>query len=226
MSMVTFVAPVPGGLVERMLSIPRVTVLAIFVTNSHVVMAEGVTVNQSIDQYSVTSEIHGDSLSQVHGALSVNQAAGDSNAQSNSRAIAVTQDGGVAIAYTIDGQSVDMSQAVMPDVAVSRISDRAFNGTSGLISINQASGVSNIQLNAFAIAMSINAELSDSTLADTHSDAPVIAPDNALPVNTTREAHIDDTSFVGASGIVQLNQISGTGNVTSNRFEMSMGQAN
>ncbi len=212
--------------IARVIFLNTIVGLAGFVAVGHEVVAEGVSVSQSAEQYGVTSEIYGDSLSQVHGALSVNQAAGDGNAQNNSRAIAVAHDGGVAIAYTFDQQDVGMNPADIPDVAVSRISDHAFNGTSGLLSINQASGASNRQLNAFAMAMSISGELSDATLAETHSGVPVIAPDNVLPVNTTRAAHIDDTAFVGASGIVQLNQTSGTGNVTSNRFEISMGQAN
>lgn len=175
-----------------------------------------------LEQTMSTTEIHGDSLSEVHGVLGVNQAAGDANAQSNSRAIALSLDGGVAIAYTFDKQVVDLNEVVIPDVAVSRIGDHAFNGTSGLISINQASGVQNMQLNAFAMAMSINGELSDATLSETHSDAPVSWPDNPAPVSTQREAHVENTAFVGATGIVQLNQASGSGNIASNRFEMSM----
>ncbi len=206
------------------LLVTEVTFVVFALTRS--AMAEDVSVNQLLEQYSVISEISGDSLSQVHGALSINQAAGDGNAQNNSRSIALTQDGGIAIAYTYDKQDVDMSQAEFPDHAVSLISDNAFNGTTGVISINQVSGASNIQLNAFATAMSINGELSDITLAETHSNVPVAGPEIELPVNTTRAAHIDSTAFVRASGLVQLNQTSGSGNVTSNRFEMSMGNPN
>ncbi|NIP53262.1 MAG: hypothetical protein GWO08_11370 [Gammaproteobacteria bacterium] len=107
---------------------------------SHMTMADEFSVNQSVEQYSAVSEIYGEAISQAHGAFSVNQASGDGNAQNNSRAIAVTQEAGVAIAITVNKQAVEMSMAAMPDEAISRISDNAFNGTSGLIAINQASG--------------------------------------------------------------------------------------
>ena len=174
------------------------------------------------EQYTATSEIVGDSLSQVHGTLSVNQAAGDSNAQSNSRAIAVSQESGLAIAYTYDKQSVDMNQVTIPDVAVTRISDQAFGGAGGLISINQASGAQNMQLNAFAMAMNITGELSDASLAGTLADAPVALPGSTVPSDTQRAALIDSTAFTGATGVVQINQAAGSGNVAFNRFEMSM----
>lgn len=199
-------------------SLFRISAAAMFATFCGSATAQ----EPGLGQTMATTEIYGDSLSQVHGGLGVNQAAGDANAQSNSRAIAMSLDGGVAIAYTFDKQDIDLNQVVMPDVAVSRIADNAFNGTSGLISINQASGVQNVQLNAFAMAMSINGELSDVTLAETHSDAPVNWPDSPVPVTTQREAHVENTAFVGATGIVQLNQASGSGNIASNHFEMSM----
>lgn len=187
-------------------------------------IAQGVVNPLMADQYTTASEIDGDSLSQIHGVLGVNQAAGDSNAQSNSRAIAVSQDGGVAIAYTFDKQSVDLNESAIPEVALSRIGENAFNGTSGLISVNQASGVQNMQLNAFAMAMNINGELSDTDLAGTLSDTPVDWPESAVPSNTQRAAIIDSTAFVGATGVVQLNQTAGSGNIASNRFEMSVGE--
>ncbi len=192
---------------------------------SSVANADGVTVLQEADGYSAISEIYGDSLSQMNGALSVNQAAGDSNAQNNSRAIAVTQDGGVAIAYIFDKQSVEMNGADIPDVAISRISDQAFSGVNGLIGISQASGVQNRQLNAFAMAISVSGAVSDLTLAETYADAPVVLPENPQAVTASRTARIENTTFIGAAGVVQINQTSGSGNVNLNRIEMSTGNA-
>lgn len=187
-------------------------------------MAEEFTANQSVEQYSAVSEIYGEAISQVHGALSVNQASGDGNAQNNSRAISVTQ-GGVAVAITVNKQAAEMSMADMPDEAISRISDNAFSGTSGLIAINQTTGANNMQFNGVAIAMSIQGELSDAALAQTHSNTSLGDPGDLLPVNTIRAAEIDSTAFSGASGVIQINQSSGMGNVSSNLFELSMGQA-
>lgn len=202
--------------------VPAIITAVLSVVLSCPAVAAEVMVDLTAEQYTATSEIFGDSLSQVHGALSVNQAAGDSNAQSNSRAIAVSQEGGIAIAYTYDKQSVDMNQVTSPDVAVTRISDQAFSGAGGLISINQASGEQNMQLNAFAMAMSITEELSDASLAGTLTDAPVNLPVSTVPSTTQRAAQIDSTAFGGATGIVQVNQTAGSGNIAFNRFEMSM----
>lgn len=191
----------------------------------HMAAAEEPSINQSVEQYSAVSEIYGGAISHAHGALSVNQASGDGNAQNNSRAIAVTQDGGVAVAYTMNSQVVTLNQTSFPDTAVSRISDQAFNGVSGLISVNQASGAQNRQLNAFAMALSINGELSDASLAKTYTEATVAEPDGISPLNSVRSVDVDSTAFVGAGGIVQINQASGLGNATSNRFEISVGHA-
>ncbi|NIP53263.1 MAG: hypothetical protein GWO08_11375 [Gammaproteobacteria bacterium] len=73
--------------------------------------------------------------------------------------------------------------------------------------------------------MSIQGELSDAALAQTHSDTSLGEPGDLLPVNTVRSVEIDSTAFNGASGVIQINQSSGLSNASSNLFELSMGQA-
>lgn len=168
-----------------------------------------------------TSEITGEALGQLRGVVGVNQAAGDMNLQSNSRAIAVSSGDGVAIANTIDRQQPGSNQAAMPEVAVTRIGENALAGAHGLIGINQVIGVQNAQLNAFALATSSNGGLSDAALAATLAE-PTVATESTDFVNTSRQVHVDNTALSGATGVVQLNQTAGTGNISSNRIEMSM----
>jgi hypothetical protein len=168
-----------------------------------------------------SSEISGQSLSHVHGIVRVNQAAGDSNVQNNSTAIANSQTG-VALSKVINKQQVGSDQAVMPDVMVTGIGDNALRGARGLVSINQVSGGQNRQANTLSIAISHNGEVSDSSLADTRPDVPVNRPDSSSHANTRREASIGGSAFAGASGIVQVNQVAGMGNTSSNRVEMSV----
>jgi len=168
------------------------------------------------------SEINGKALSNVSGALGVNQAAGDGNAQANSRAIAVSQGQGVAIAYVGTAQASESNSFAMPDVAIARIADTAFQNVSGLISVNQAGGVSNMQLNTFVLSRSINGEVSDAALADTLADATAASGEGSSSSSSRRIAEVESGAFSGASGVVQLNQAAGSGNLTSNRFEMSL----
>jgi len=45
--------------------------------------------------------------------------------------------------------------------------------------------------------------------------------------NTIRQASVEKTAFVGASGLVQINQLAGSGNATANNFavRVSLGGA-
>lgn len=167
------------------------------------------------------SEIDGMALTNVTGSVSVNQAAGDGNAQANNRAIAISQGEGVAIAYVVTEQGRSANHFDMPDIAIARISDSAFQNATGLISVNQAGGVSNTQMNTFVLSGSINGEISDAALAETLADATVGLDEEGSSSMTRRTADISSGAFSGASGIVQLNQAAGSGNLTSNRFEMS-----
>lgn len=209
-----------NGIRSMTASLQRVIVLLLLAqlspTPGYAGDALPVTVNPALAE----SEIHGMALSNVSGVVSVNQAAGDGNAQANSRAIAVSGEQSVALAYVVTGQSSMDNNFSMPEVAITRISDSAFQNSSGLLSVNQAGGVSNLQLNTFVLSGSINGEVSDAALAETLTDAAAVPVEGASSTSR-RSAMIEGGAFVGASGVVQLNQAAGSGNLTSNRFEMS-----
>jgi hypothetical protein len=87
----------------------------------------------------------------AHGLLSINQASGDQNRQSNTMRVeiadmAVSSDD--VLAATVSGQPAAPRPAVNPtgrrEVG---ISEGAFNGANGIVQINQAAGMQNVTAN-------------------------------------------------------------------------------
>ncbi|QDX21356.1 hypothetical protein FP568_08875 [Pandoraea pnomenusa] len=151
----------------------------------------------------------------VTGALGVNQAAGVNNAQANSAVIA---NGGSVTA----GASSTNQQALVTTTtgaASAAIQGNAFSGTSGLTQVNQASGAGTLQRNATVIVTgdaSGVASVSDTALSAAISKGGPAGRDNLN--DQFRTASISGDAFRGASGVVQVNQSAGIGNVTANVF--------
>lgn len=151
----------------------------------------------------------------VSGALGVNQAAGVNNAQANSALIA---NGGSVTA----GASSTNQQALVTTTtgaASAAIQGNAFSGTSGLTQVNQTSGAGNLQRNATVIVTgdaSGVASVSDTALSAAISKG---GPAGANNLNDQfRTASISGDAFRGVSGVLQVNQSAGIGNVTANVF--------
>ena len=151
----------------------------------------------------------------VSGVLGVNQAAGVNNAQANSTVVA---NGGSLTA----GTSSTNQQALVTTptgAASAAIQGNAFSGTSGLTQVNQASGAGNLQRNATVIVTgdaSGVASVSDTALSAAISKGGPAGRDNLN--DQFRTASISGDAFRGASGVVQVNQSAGIGNVTANVF--------
>ncbi len=168
--------------------------------------------------YVTQSVIDSNILSNVRGRFAVNMAAGDSNVQANAAAVALGAQGGPAIGLVGGIQVTDPRQGTLPDVAVASIGDHVFANSSGLISVNQTSGVGNAQANGAAFALGFEEVVAESTLSATTS--------NAVPIGAgTGKSHqvsIADTAFNGARGLVQVNQSAGSGNSTANNFALQV----
>lgn len=157
------------------------------------------------------------------GIIGVNIVAGDSNAQLNARALAVSVGQGVNVRA-----SVNASQYVgFPDSdsrvgsAVSLIEGNSFANASGLISVNHASGSGNAQLNDVSIGFALGGTaVTESELNQTVTGQPAIHADNNLTLH--REVSIGEGAFDGSSGLVQINQLAGSGNATHNSFGLSV----
>lgn len=177
---------------------------------------------QAQDAAASTNLISAAALSGSTGRIAVNTAAGNGSTQANIAAVSV---GGASASSMIGSEQ----QALVPYPvahagARSEIGADAFRGASGLISVNQSSGHGNTQANLAAIALGQMPEVSIEQLAHV-SAAPPAAQQTAGNADGTpaKNAVIADSAFAGARGIVQINQLAGSGNSTANVFALSIG---
>jgi len=176
--------------------------------------------NNGLPDYTTESIIDGEALSNVHGRVTVNMAAGDSNRQINSGALAINQGGGSAAALTTSYQTIVSTAAMPADLSTALINDNAFTGSTGAISINQASGALNSQANGLAFALGSGVEaVSESVLSGTTSGNGLV--DSELTTGT-KKASIADTAFVESRGLIQINQSAGSKNTTANHFTFQL----
>jgi len=188
-----------------------------------VLLSSGLAIAQDpladIPGYVTQSVIDSDVLSHVRGRFAVNMVAGDSNVQANAAAVALGTQGGLTIGLVSGTQVTDPRQATLPDLAIASIGERAFANSSGLISVNQTSGVGNAQANGAAFAMGFEEVVAESVLSATTSNA---VPTDTGANKSHQAASIDDTAFEGVRGLVQVNQSAGSGNSTANNFALQV----
>lgn len=160
----------------------------------------------------------------VSGRVAINQAAGVGNVQANLAAIAVADRG--AGVFDLQARQHAARGGDRLRTASARIEGQAFTDASGVLSLNQAAGSGNAQLNLFAIgrgdampAADFIAGLDDTALA-------AVAGDNrtegagASPM--VRTATIDRDAFRGSQGVVQVNQTAGVGNASVNAIVLQL----
>lgn len=173
--------------------------------------------------YSTQAVISDFALGGSRGVIGVNVVAGDSNAQLNARALAVSVGQGVSATARIKASQHVGLPGGGPDSATSLIGGNAFLNATGLISVNHASGVGNAQINDFAIGVAVGGvAVTESELNLTVTGQPVADAAVADAAGQHREVAISDTAFTGSSGVVQINQLAGSGNATSNSFGLSV----
>jgi hypothetical protein len=102
------------------------------------------------------------------------------------------------------------------DLHIARISDDAFAGARGVITVNQVAGSHNAQINAVVIAAGPVVLGSDALLVAQRPGASARGAGTA----SRSVADISGNAFRSASGIVQINQIAGGGNVVHNAFSL------
>lgn len=167
------------------------------------------------------SVIEDQALSNVQGVVSVNMAAGDGNLQANAGAIAVGPD---ATARATVEQSPAVPTLDKGEVRA-RIGDGAFAGAQGWIAVNQSAGQANAQNNTLVISTGIEGETVDNADLGAVGSSGRTRPGEADDDEGSATASIDPTAFAGARGVVQVNQAAGSGNATSNRFELHVDSA-
>jgi hypothetical protein len=147
------------------------------------------------------------------GVVAINEAAGLDNAQANQGVIT-----GGQVPLNLISSSQSASTNAKTTAARSDIGSNAFSNTSGLIEVNQSAGVGNLQRNSALIgAAPVEGEIvADGVLSATtaKNGGSVGSAQN----HDAREVSIGADALKNVSGIVQINQAAGTGNVSSNSF--------
>ncbi len=162
------------------------------------------------------TEISERALSGATGMIGVNMAAGDTNVQTNIRAIVV---GGEAASDARSEQKASGSAPALPSRQENIISGGAFSGAVGIIGVNQSAGYGNTQGNLLAIGLGGEALPASSTdLQSTRSNAAEPAP----AVQGTRSDIIGAQAFSGARGVIQVNQSAGNANQVTNAMGINV----
>lgn len=173
--------------------------------------------------YLDSSRIDGHAFAGVSGSTAINLSAGDLNQQANLRAFAA---GGHAQADIGSNQTHIDDRANAPTHAAATIGGAAFANGRGLVSINQASGNGNTELNAVAAALAQQGirETNDGALSVTVSASARGQPSTRQhgPGNGTRSVAVEATAMKGFDGVLQLNQAAGSGNATSNQLLLAV----
>lgn len=160
-----------------------------------------------------TATVAPDAARGVTGALTVNETAGVDNAQANQLTIA---NGGAAGNLNLNAQHA--SGAAVVTTARASIGMQAFSNASGAVMVNQSAGAGNIQSNSAQLG---TAAIGVETVTDAVlSAAAATNGGRGRPAEAQgiREASIGNAAFANASGLVQVNQTAGAGNVTANTF--------
>ncbi|TAM53313.1 MAG: hypothetical protein EPN57_10325 [Paraburkholderia sp.] len=154
-----------------------------------------------------------DALAGIKGVVSVNEAAGLSNAQSNQAAIVSAPNG---IADTGVAQSARAS-AFVPSARAS-IESGALANVSGMTMVNQAAGAANLQRNSVVLGAAATGveSVADSVLSAASPKQGRV--DVSAMAQGERAVRIGNDVLKNASGIAQINQTAGAGNTTANSF--------
>lgn len=158
-----------------------------------------------------------DSGQRFNGNFSLNQAAGLSHQQINSRVISAGDraNSTSTISQTLDRVPVNTASAQIH----SRIEGASFSQGNGVLGINQSAGIGNQHINAFRITLGAVPESLDDSVLSQNVTRPSISG-IAVPKNGERSVAISDDAFAGSRGVVQLNQSAGIGNTSANNLSI------
>ena len=204
--MTTYRAPAMKNLPSRQ-SLRSLIVLAVFGTSFS---AHAQTPPALVDAQSVIGS--GVAIG-ANGVVAINETSGLDNVQANQ---GVLMNGPAPLNLTGSAQSA--SADARTTAAKSDIGSNAFSNTSGLIEVNQSAGVANLQRNSAVIgAAPVEGEIvADGVLSAT--TAKNGGTGGSGENHSTREVSIGTDALKNVSGIVQINQTAGSGNVSTNSF--------
>lgn len=198
-----------------------VTLLALLLAGTAQAQSRGDSYSGMLSYLSADSRIDGNALAGSDGSIKVNQAAGDLNLQANLHSMA---NGAQASASVRSLQQRQANLFNSPMQASAVIGGNALAGASGIASINQASGGGNAELNSVNATLAAQGirEASDEAMASSEVLASAGGQSIATDPRTTRRVGVEASALRGFDGVLQLNQIAGSGNATENRFSISV----
>ena len=170
--------------------------------------------------YLATTDIADRALAGASGAIAVNQAAGDLNMQANVRALA---SGEHADASATARQLRSNDRFDTPRQASVGSRGQALSGTSGIVAINQASGSGNAEINLVTAVLAAQGirETGDEGLSFVSASAgEQNSTDPGASANGARSVAVEATALQGFNGVLQLNQVAGSGNAASNQLAL------
>ena len=129
----------------------------------------------------------------------------------------------------VDARQQQSNNLSISDTAMdasATIGGQALNGASGVASINQASGHGNATLNV------VTATLAQQGIRESDDDSSLSAAfasagqqhgfEHGGATSDRRVASVESTALQGFEGVLQLNQVAGSGNDTGNTLVMSI----
>lgn len=195
--------------------------LAVAVVGTAAAQSQGDSYTGMLSYLSADTRIDGNALAGADGSIKVNQAAGDLNLQANLHSMA---NGAHASATARSLQLRQANSFNSPMQASATIGGNALAGASGIASINQASGGGNASLNAVTATLAAQGirEASDEAMTSSEVLASAGGQSIATDPRATRRVGVEASALRGFDGVLQLNQIAGSGNATENRFSISV----
>lgn len=154
-------------------------------------------------EQTASAAISGETFSRASGVLTINQAAGNGNAQANVTVIGKS-------AAPVVHQSTTAAGVVNGRAEIGAF---AFSGVTGIVQLNQSAGNGNTQQNVVIVT--------DSTLAAALAPHQSVAPSDSSG-SSADAVTVDKTAFGNAKGIVQVSQIAGSSNRTANTFVLQI----
>ena len=152
---------------------------------------------------------------QYEGVVSINQAAGNQQQMSNSRAIAL---GGQATNVNIQRQNGSVDPSLNAKAAIHGTS---FTNGNGVLGINQSAGANNQSINAVRISLNPGPQsIDDSVLLQQNSTQ--LTDSGLTPTTGSRQVATSDQAFTGSRGVIQVNQSAGVGNRVANTLGITI----
>ncbi|MBW2569018.1 MAG: hypothetical protein JRD93_06380 [Deltaproteobacteria bacterium] len=165
--------------------------------------------------------IQNSSFNGVDGIISINQAPGSMNNQGNSVSISFAKDGADTLlrsASSFDQSSLGNTLTAEDSIHSNTIKANAFNSLSGVIGINQSAGNLNSQNNIACISTGGNPVVSLSP-----AELGMISGHNTVfEAGVSNIDTISSFAFEGVSGIISINQSSGSLNNQINVVTISV----